>query len=142
MAEYMPFFICHIYDCSVWDRQRHTDVGEIYRKRKGFHSVNVQLVCDGSGYISDVLARWAGSVHDSTIFDNSSLHAKFETGELKGCLVGDSGYACRHYMLTPVGNPTTAAESAYNNVADSMGLSSFQFLWWAPKDMYVMQHSA
>ena len=92
-----------------------SNVGEIYRNRKGFFSVNVQLICDGSGYISDVVARWPGSVHDSTIFDNSSLRAKFETGELKGCLVGDSGYACRHYMLTPVSNPTTAAETAYNN---------------------------
>jgi len=69
--------------------------------------------------VSDVSDTWAESVHDSTIFtifDNSSLCAKFETWELKGCLVGDSGDACRHYMLTPVSNPTTAAETVYNNV--------------------------
>jgi len=30
----------------------------------------------------------------------------------------------------------------YIFVADSMGLSSFKFLWWAPKDMCVMQQSA
>ena len=30
----------------------------------------------------------------------------------------------------------------YISVADSMGLSSFTFLWWAPKDMCVMQQSA
>jgi len=28
------------------------------------------------------------------------------------------------------------------HVEDSMGLSSFKFLWWAPKDMCVMQQSA
>jgi len=88
---------------------------EIYRNRKGFFSMNIQLVCDCSGYVSDVVARWPGSVHDSTIFDNSHIRAKFETGQIHGYLVGDSGYACRPYMLTPVANPTTAAQMAYNN---------------------------
>ena len=91
------------------------DSAEIYRNRKGHFSINVQLVCDCSGFVTDVVSRWAGSVHDSTIFDNCHLRARFETGELKGCLVGDSGYACRPYLLTPVGNPTTPAEAAYNN---------------------------
>jgi len=91
------------------------DDGEIYRNRKGFFSINVQLVCDCTGYISDVVARWPGSVHDSTIFDNSHIRARFETGQMKGCLVGDGGYACRAYMLTPVINPTSPSEMAYNN---------------------------
>jgi len=92
-----------------------SDSAEIYRNRKGYFSLNVQLVCDCSGFVTDVVARWPGSVHDSTIFDNCHLRAQFETGELKGCLVGDSGYACRPYLLTPLGNPTTPAETAYNN---------------------------
>ena len=92
-----------------------SDIGEIYRNRKGYFSVNVQLVCDSSGFIADVVARWPGSVHDSTIFDNCNLRARFETSALQGYLVGDSGYACRSYMLTPVTNPTTPAETGYNN---------------------------
>jgi len=87
---------------------------EIYRNRKGYFSINVQLVCDHSGYISDVVARWPGSVHDSTIFDNSFLRAQLETGAAHGYLVGDGGYACRRYLLTPLTNPTTEAEKAYN----------------------------
>ena len=74
----------------------------------------MQLVCDPTGYISDVVARWPGSVHDSTIFDNSQLRAMMETQQITGILVGDGGYACRRYMLTPLNNPTTAAERAYN----------------------------
>ena len=31
---------------------------------------------------------------------------------------------------------------AYIFVADSMGLSSFSFLWWAPKDASFMQQNA
>jgi nuclease HARBI1 len=87
---------------------------EIYRNRKGYFSVNVQLVCDSTGYISDVVARWPGSVHDSTIFDNCRLRALLESGQIEGCLVGDGGYASRRYMLTPINNPTTRAEKSYN----------------------------
>jgi len=92
-----------------------SDDGEIYRNRKGFFSINVQLVCDPTGYISDVVARWPGSVHDSTIFDNSKLRAMMETQQISGCLVGDGGYACRRYMLTPLNTPTTGPERAYNS---------------------------
>jgi len=37
------------------------DDAEIYRNRKCYYSVNVQLISDCSGYISDVVARWPGS---------------------------------------------------------------------------------
>ena len=88
--------------------------GEIYRNRKWCFSINVQLICDCSGYISDVVARWPGSVHDSTIFDNSHVRALLETCQEEGYLVGDSGYACRRYLLTPLLSPISNAEQAYN----------------------------
>jgi len=91
-----------------------TDDAEIFRNRKGFFSINVQLSCDSNNYITDVVARWPGSVHDSTIFDNSSLRALLENNPVDGYLVGDGGYASRSYMLTPVFNATTAAERAFN----------------------------
>jgi nuclease HARBI1 len=87
---------------------------EIYRNRKGYFSINVQLTCDNTGYILDVVARWPGSVHDSTIFDNSYIRAHLETSPADGYLVGDGGYACRRYLLTPVYNPTTQPEKKYN----------------------------
>lgn len=46
---------------------------ETYRNRKGFFSINVQTVCDAHLRIQDIVARWPGSAHDSTIFINSSL---------------------------------------------------------------------
>jgi len=60
------------------------DDAEIYRNRKGYFSINVQLVCDYTGYISNVVARWPGSVHDSTIFDNCQLRALLQTGPHHG----------------------------------------------------------
>lgn len=90
------------------------DDAEIYRNRKGYFSVNVQLISTPNNYITDVVARWPGSVHDSTIFENSLIRGKFETGQCRGYLVGDGGYASRAYMLTPLVNPATAAEHSYN----------------------------
>ena len=87
---------------------------EIYRNRKGYFSVNVQLVSDSHGRITDVVARWPGSVHDSTIFDNSRVRAMLETSPRDGYLIGDGGYPCRQYLLTPVVNPATEAERKFN----------------------------
>lgn len=87
---------------------------EIYRNRKGYFSINVQLTSDQLGYVMDVVARWPGSVHDSTIFDNSQIRAVLETSPNMGYLIGDGGYPCRHYLLTPVNNPVTEAQKKYN----------------------------
>lgn len=90
------------------------DDGEIYRNRKGYFSINVQLLCDQTGYVSDVVARWPGSVHDSTIFDNSYVRTLMETAVHDGYIIGDGGYACRKYLLTPVTNPASDAAKRYN----------------------------
>lgn len=48
------------------------------------------------------------------MFDNSLLRAQFENNEFEDVLlVGDGGYACRNYMMTPLANPTTEAEIRY-----------------------------
>jgi hypothetical protein len=79
-----------------------------------FFSINVQAVCDLK--IRNIVARWPGSVYDSSIFNDSSLCAQLENGRYEdGFLLGDSGYACRSFILTPLLNPRTPAEEAYNN---------------------------
>lgn len=90
------------------------DIGEQYRNRKGYFSFNVQAVCNSNLEITDIVARWPGSVHDSTIFDNSSLRAKLENNEFGDCyILGDGGYPCRRYLMTPLLNPLTASEKKY-----------------------------
>lgn len=91
------------------------DDAESFRNRKGFFSLNVQTVSDANGRIQNIVARWPGSAHDSTIFNNSRLKAQFENGDFNNfVLVGDSGYAVSSYLLTPLRNPQNAGEDLYN----------------------------
>lgn len=79
-----------------------------------FFSINVQTVCDASLKIRDIVCRWAGSTHDSRIFNNSSIRTRFEGGEFgSSVIVGDSGYGQKNYLLTPLTNPQTHAELLY-----------------------------
>ena len=90
------------------------DNAELFQNRKGYFSINVQALCDASLHFLSLVVQWPGSVHDSHIFYNSSLCAKFEGGEIGGILLGDSGYPIKRYLLTPVINPQTAREWHYN----------------------------
>jgi len=55
--------------------------------------------------ILDIVAQYPGSAHDSTIFNRSSAKIRFEERQLQGILLGDNGYACKSYLLTPVLQP-------------------------------------
>lgn len=88
---------------------------EVFRNRKGWFSINVQTVCDHKTRIMDIVARWPGSAHDQNIFNNSTLKARFERGEFGDALIlGDSGYAIRPYLVTPLRNPVLPEEHLYN----------------------------
>ncbi|XP_053366807.1 putative nuclease HARBI1 [Clarias gariepinus] len=82
--------------------------------RKGVHSINVQMVCDSLCHITNVEAKWPGSVHDSRIFRESQLFQRFERGDYDGVLIGDRGYACRQYFMTPFPNPNPCPQARYN----------------------------
>ncbi|KAK5647947.1 hypothetical protein RI129_002839 [Pyrocoelia pectoralis] len=63
----------------------------------------------------DIVARWPGSSHDMTIFNNSRIRARIEAGEYPNTvLLGDAGYMLRPYFLTPIANPNTRGERLYN----------------------------
>ncbi|CAI6352816.1 unnamed protein product [Macrosiphum euphorbiae] len=71
-------------DCTnVKIRSPGGDNAEAYRNRKHFFSINVQTICDANLKILDIVGRWPGSSHDSTIFSNSAIRGKFERGEIK-----------------------------------------------------------
>lgn len=91
------------------------NIAEVYRNRKGYFSLNVQVVGGPSLEILDIVARWPGSTHDQVIFNNSTIHFKFETNEMgDNIFLGDGGYECRPYILVPLISPNTNAELLYN----------------------------
>ena len=69
----------------------------VFVNRKQFYSINVQAVCESDAFITNIVARWPGSTHDSRIFDNSNIADKLRDGAINGILVGDGRYACRAY---------------------------------------------
>ncbi|KAI8122793.1 putative nuclease HARBI1 [Lucilia cuprina] len=93
------------------------DDAQLYVNRKGYFSLNVQAVCDASLKITDIVACWKGSAHDSTIFNESKLKECFEKNEFLGRLIGDGGYKCTNRCLfTPIQNPKDSKEDMFNKV--------------------------
>ncbi|RMX52253.1 hypothetical protein pdam_00007931 [Pocillopora damicornis] len=81
---------------------------------KQFYSINIQAICDSDAFITNIVAHWPGSTHDSRIFDNSNIADKLRDGVLDSILLGDSGYACQAYLLTPILKLKNTGEVCYN----------------------------
>ena len=87
----------------------------IYVNRKGYHSINIQCVCDPFMCFIDIVVRYPGSSADAFIFNQCGLKTRLESDDFDGkVLLGDSGYALKHYMLTPFLSPQTDSERSYN----------------------------
>lgn len=86
---------------------------ENYRNRHGEVAINVQAVCDHNLIFTNVVARWQGSAHDSRVFSESAIYGQLERDGLDGWLLGDAGYPLKRYLLTPLANPQTRPEKAY-----------------------------
>ncbi|XP_037302099.1 putative nuclease HARBI1, partial [Manduca sexta] len=91
------------------------DQAEIFRNRKGYFCINVQTICNANMEITDIVARWPRSCHDSTIFNNCYRKAIFyvrHNGD--ALLLVDYGYASTSYTMPPLENPKTPLEHLYN----------------------------
>ncbi|CAC5381344.1 HARBI1 [Mytilus coruscus] len=104
-------------DCTHVRIQAPSDDEPSYVNRKGYHSINVQAVCDFEGRFTNIFANWPGSTHDSHIFNTSTLSNYLQTnhrGLIDGVILGDSGYACRSFLLTPYANPIERHQQRFN----------------------------
>ncbi|XP_041840968.1 putative nuclease HARBI1 [Melanotaenia boesemani] len=89
----------------------------VYVNRKNVHSVNVQVISDSNLLLTNLVARWPGSTHDSFILAHSSVGNRLQAGASRdGWLLGDSGYPLRRWLLTPFANPQSAEEARFNSV--------------------------
>ena len=74
---------------------------------------------------TNIVARWPGSTHDSFVFNNSRIGQRLEGQPHSlenGLLLGDSGYPCKPFLMTPYLNPITAQQEAYNKAHTSTSL--------------------
>lgn len=91
------------------------DDAEIFRSRKGFFALNVQTISDANLKIRNIVARWPGSTHDQTIFNNSRIKRDFQNGRYgRYTLVGDSGYSIQPYLMTKLQEVNLPAENLFN----------------------------
>ncbi|KAK0138986.1 putative nuclease HARBI1 [Merluccius polli] len=77
-----------------------------YVNRKSFHSINIQMICDADCLVSNLEAKWPGSVHDSRVFRASPIYE-----HILWCAAGRQRIRLRVIPLdSPCGppNPITA----------------------------------
>lgn len=79
---------------------------EQYINRKGFHSLQLQVVCDMEMMFIDVFCGFPGSVHDARVFRNSPLFIDAERNRDQlfpgnSHLIGDAAYPLKPWILTP-----------------------------------------
>ncbi|XP_062535365.1 putative nuclease HARBI1 isoform X2 [Armigeres subalbatus] len=93
-----------------------SEVQHLYYNRKGFHSLNVMIVCDHQQMIRYVDANSPGANHDSFIWNNSALDVMLsqdrQNGEINSWLLGDAGYPLKPYLITPFRTSANTATSS------------------------------
>lgn len=76
-----------------------------YINRKGFPSLNVQLVCDSRGLFTHCYAGEVGSIHDARVFRNSPVARFLEMSDVyfpnNSHIIGDAAYAIHPHLLVP-----------------------------------------
>ncbi|KAI1716191.1 DDE superfamily endonuclease domain-containing protein [Ditylenchus destructor] len=90
---------------------------EQFLDRHGDFSLNVMVVCGPQRKIFYAKTAAPGHQHDARVFSESLLCQRLEDGWRplpQGVLLGNSGYALRDFLQTPIPNPLTPAENRYN----------------------------
>ena len=77
---------------------------DAYVGRHPGHFLNCQVICDPNLKFVDAVAKWPGSVHDSTMWEHCGFKMQLDKflqsmpGSYKAWLIGDSGYATENGM--------------------------------------------
>ncbi|XP_026745433.1 putative nuclease HARBI1 [Trichoplusia ni] len=94
-------------DCTHIAIVRPAEDEHLFYNRKGFHSLNVQMICDYDLKITNVNTKFGGAAHDSHIWSASHVGTYMEGLHESGehvWLLGDSGYPQRPWLMTPILN--------------------------------------
>ncbi|KAL6265691.1 hypothetical protein P5V15_003038 [Pogonomyrmex californicus] len=76
-----------------------------YINRKGFHSINVQVVCESRGLFTHCYAGHVGSVHDARVFRNSPVADFLQLPQIyfpnNSHIIGDAAYDIHPHVMVP-----------------------------------------
>ncbi|KAJ1115285.1 hypothetical protein NDU88_003511 [Pleurodeles waltl] len=89
----------------------------LYRNRKHTHSINVQAIVDHQGLITNIVAKYPGSVHDSFIFRHCTINEHFQDGRYgNGLLVGKYKNLLMYTLHSnPLGHKTHTPQQQHVN---------------------------
>jgi hypothetical protein len=79
----------------------------------------LQIMFDANCLIRDIVPLWPGAVHDARILRQSGLFQIMEQNVVDDqhqYLLGDSGYPCKRWLLTPFMNPADEHQLIYNRL--------------------------
>ncbi|XP_051947683.1 putative nuclease HARBI1 isoform X3 [Xyrauchen texanus] len=101
------------------EEQQETDSCTISKQRQGpaqgkLSQGELKIISDAAHIITNVEAKWPGSVHDSRMYLESTLSNRLERGEIDGFLLGDRGYPCRPTLITPYPEPEPGPQQRFN----------------------------
>ncbi|KAK4885277.1 hypothetical protein RN001_001548 [Aquatica leii] len=100
----------------------------VFLNRKGYYSLNVQIICNANLKILAVNARYPGSVHDSAIWITNVIRREVKNMHLNGntnsWLIGDSGYPLEPWLMTPINSPHLTMPEASCAVLHNMCLDA------------------
>uniref|UniRef100_A0A3B4A7E8 Putative nuclease HARBI1 n=1 Tax=Periophthalmus magnuspinnatus TaxID=409849 RepID=A0A3B4A7E8_9GOBI len=86
-----------------------------YVNNEGTHSISVQIMCDASCKITQVSADFPATTPDSSILEKSVIPSIFEKEPAPdGCLLGDTAYPLKPWLITPFISPKTKPELLFN----------------------------
>lgn len=74
-----------------------------YINRKGYPSMQLQLIVDDHLLITDAYVGWPGATHDARVLRNSPIYEKAENNLIlrNDFIFGDSAYPLRRWLQTP-----------------------------------------
>lgn len=101
------------------------------------------MITPSTGKFINIDAQWPGSTHDSHVFRTSEVCTFLEEnhrGVEDGYLIGDSGYACSRFLITPYLHPANLSEEAFNTAhCRTRNTIERVFGWW--KRRFHVLHS-
>ncbi|XP_012154648.1 putative nuclease HARBI1 [Ceratitis capitata] len=125
---------------------------EAYVNHHGYHSINVQMICDPYLKILAVNAKYPGARYDSFIWSSSTerrvMQGSFESGNHnmfsiryikyiyiknnyeKNKFSGDSGYPLEPWLMTPLPNQPQGSPKFRYNEALSKARNPVERLFW------------